>query len=146
MKVILLQDIAQIGRRFEIKQVPDGHALNFLIPRKLAEMATRENLKRLEERRGKIALIAEDADKSLETLLDTLSTNPVTFVAPANEQGHLFKGIKAADISAQVSVGKALLPADAIKLDVPIKEIGDHVIMVMSGGREHTFILSVIKE
>ena len=46
MKVILLRDVAKIGKRFEVKEVPTGHALNFLIPKKLAEPATTEALRR----------------------------------------------------------------------------------------------------
>ena len=48
MKVILLKDVAKIGRRFEIKEVPDGYALNKLIPKNMAQFATPENIKRIE--------------------------------------------------------------------------------------------------
>ncbi len=49
MKVILLKDVQALGRKFDIKDVADGHASNFLLPKKLAEMATEKALKRLEE-------------------------------------------------------------------------------------------------
>ena len=58
MKVILLQDVAKIGKRFETVDVPDGYALNMLIPKRMAEPATPENLKRVDARRTKAAAAA----------------------------------------------------------------------------------------
>ena len=53
MKVILLRDVAKIGRRFEIVEVPDGYALNKLIPKKDAEAATPANVKRIQQNKDR---------------------------------------------------------------------------------------------
>jgi large subunit ribosomal protein L9 len=48
MKVLLLQDIKNIGRRGEVKDFPDGYVMNFLLPKKLAEVATKEKIQNIE--------------------------------------------------------------------------------------------------
>ena len=55
MKVILLKDVAKLGKKYEVKEVPDGHATNFLIPRGLVEIATSGGLKKVELSREKEA-------------------------------------------------------------------------------------------
>ena len=62
MKVILLKDVPRIGRKFDVKDVPDGHALNFLIPRKLALRGTPDAIARIEKER-KTAGVAEVASR-----------------------------------------------------------------------------------
>ena len=58
MKIILLKDVAKVGRKFDLKEVSDGYAANLLIPRGLAVVATNDAIKRMEssEQFGKIVL------------------------------------------------------------------------------------------
>ncbi|MBU1159948.1 50S ribosomal protein L9, partial [Patescibacteria group bacterium] len=64
MKVILLQDVASIGKRYDVKNVSDGYARNFLLPRKLAMIATTQNLQNLEKRK-KIAEEKKEKQKKI---------------------------------------------------------------------------------
>ncbi len=64
MKVILLKDIQSVGRKFDVKEVADGHAMNFLFPRKLAEMATDKSLKRIEQMKNQNAADIKVQEKS----------------------------------------------------------------------------------
>jgi large subunit ribosomal protein L9 len=143
MKVILLMDVARLGRRFEIKDVPDGHALNFLIPRKLAEPATKENVKRHEERMKKAEADRAHTDEALHETLSKLKDAEIVMKVPANEQGHLFKGIKAADVAAYVAKEVGPLSEEHLSLKTPIKETGEYDIVATAGKQHASFKLKV---
>ncbi len=77
MKVILLQDVAKIGRRYSIVEVNDGYALNQLMPKKLAEPATPANVARVEKMRSSTAASADAAKKQYETSVAVLAGSSV---------------------------------------------------------------------
>lgn len=144
MKVILLKDVARIGYRFEVKDVPDGHALNFLIPRKLAEPATKENLLRIEERKGKTSARREQTESAYKDTLQALAGATITLTAKANAQGHLFKGVKQSEIALAITTELGAIDASHIVLAEPIKTTGEHELVARVGKEEKTFILKVI--
>lgn len=143
MKVILLRDVARIGKRYEIKEVPSGHALNFLIPRKLAEPATSENIKRLQAHKEKhaasMALDAANFEEALTKLKDTTVRIPVD----ANDQGHLFRGVRAEDIAHALAAEGLTVDSHQIDLAQPIKSIGTHEVGLHSGSAKGTFTIEV---
>ena len=143
MKVILLQDVARIGRRFEIKNVPDGHALNFLIPRKLAESGAPGSIKRLESRRGKIEETKLNEGEAFAETLEKLSAEQFSMSVEANEQGHLFKGIKAEDIAKAITDAGGFIAASNIQLDAVIKAIGTHEVNAVLGEKRGVFSLII---
>ncbi len=146
MKVILIKDVARIGRRGEIKEVPSGHALNFLIPRKLAEPATPFNLKKLTEWKSKHAEHVVATEESFDEALATLSTTQVELSAPANEQGHLFSGVKAEDVSSRLAELGIHIPVACIELPHPLKALGTHEIPLLSGKKKGVLTLTIIQK
>lgn len=146
MKVILLQDVRGIGRKLDVKDVADGYAQNFLLPRKLAERATAERVREVEGKRATVLKEREMAEKELLEALSSLKGITVTLAAPANDQGHLFKGVKPAEIVDALKVqAKVAIPADAIMLAAPIKSVGTHTIPVEVGTHHGSFDLSITK-
>lgn len=145
MKIILLRDVAKIGRRFEVKEVPAGHAINFLIPRRLAEPATAEALKRLAVEMKKRSIVSERHDTGFKSTLEALQGKEIEMPVPANEQGHLFKGIHEADIVKHLSSLGMSVAVEEVKLAHPIKEVGDHVITLTSGDIEGACTIRVTK-
>lgn len=127
MKVVLLKDTPGVGRKGEVKTVSDGHALNFLIPRKCAEMGTPAALARAERARSEAITESNIQANLLQKNLAALSGATVEIFGKANEQGHLFSGIHAAQIVAELNKQKGitLLP-EHIELPHPIKETGEH--------------------
>ena len=146
MRVILIKDVARLGRRSEVKEVPSGHALNFLIPRKLAIVATSTNMKRLEEEVKKRDTQAESSQKSFEEALLKLGNMNVVLQARANEKGHLFKGVGAHDIAEHLIANGFAITVDDIALPQPIKSIGVHEVNLMRGEIKGTCTLEVIKK
>ncbi len=98
MKVILLRDVAKIGKRFEIVDVPDGYALNKLIPRKDAEAAIPVNVKRVLNMRQKGLSDKEGVIVAIKKMVADLSETPLQVPMQANEQGHLFQSVHASDV------------------------------------------------
>ena len=146
MKVILLQDVSKIGRKGQVKNVSDGHAVNFLIPRKLAVFATSEAIKRAKEGEAGRIQGQELELSALRAALKNLSGKTVALYAKANEQGHLFRGIDAQEIAKAIAdQEKLVVEAKAIDLERPIKETGEHALAITAGGVSASITLSVEK-
>ena len=95
MKVILLQDIENMGKKFEIKEVADGHANNFLIPQKLAKSATKEALAWLGVQKELISKLAEGELKKAQELASSLDDLEVTIAMKVGDEGQLFESVNA---------------------------------------------------
>ena len=133
MKVILLQDVAKIGRRSEIVEVPNGYALNKLFPQKLAEEATPANIKRVVAQAAKIAESKAGAESQVSAALSELANTTVEVMASANEQGHLFESLKPSAIVAAVAKHGVTITEAEITIVKPIKEIGVHTVSLVEG-------------
>ena len=141
MKVVLLKDVRGTGRADSVIEVSDGHALNFLIPRGIATMATPLALKRAEQS-AKQAKDRKELDvKLVEARLSALSETPVTIIKKVNEKGHLYDAVDAAEIAEA-----AQIPEDAIRLEKPIKEAGTFEIPVAFGERFGKFSIIITAE
>lgn len=139
MKVILLADIARLGRKHDVKDVPDGHAHNYLIPRRLALPATPENMRRHESERARRQAADDSASEAFAAFLARAEAEPIEIEARANAHGHLFKGFRADDIAEIISKKAGItLDAEAVNLVHPIKEAGEHTAQVRLGAREGT--------
>ena len=128
MKVILLQDVAKIGRRYEVATVPDGYALNMLIPRRLAEPATAENLKKLKARSDKVSAATAASAADFTAALETLKTTKLEISAPLNEQNHMFEALKPAAVVESAKQAGVTIAEAHVDLSTPIKEAGEHTI------------------
>lgn len=144
MKVILLQDVPKIGRRYEVKDVASGYASNFLIPRDLATPATIKKIKALEEQKKRRQDEAEIQHALLKKNLEKLNKKTIPLMARANEQGHLFKSTHEEDIlSAIESEIGCRFPEGTIKLQEIIKTVGEFPLEAVVGEDKASFTLSV---
>lgn len=147
MKVILIKDVARLGRKSEVKDVPSGHALNFLIPRKLAVIATPEQLKRYAEGVKQVGLQKEEVHEQFMKSCKILEGKTVQYVADANAQGHLFKGIHVDDILKHLESEEGIiLTKKNVLLEHPIKALGTHIIPLSHEGVEGVCTLEVLKK
>lgn len=144
MKVILLQDVAKIGRRHQVVEVPDGYARNKLIPMRAALPATPEQLSKLKAQVAQAqAQHASDAAALLASL-EQLATTPLTITAAANAQGHLFKQVGAKDIAAAAALAGSPLPVAALQVDVPIKSLGVHTVAVKTSQGDKELVVTIL--
>lgn len=129
MKVILLMDVRGIGRKFDVKNVADGYAMNFLLPRKLAETATGTRLKEVEEMKLKREAEAAALEKARMREIDSLRGSKIEIKAKATPKGGLFEAVDKDVIARAIREQKSIeVPAEAIKLDRPLKTIGEHAV------------------
>jgi large subunit ribosomal protein L9 len=129
-----------------VAEVPDGYALNQLIPKGMVEAATPENLKRVGARVEKQQSTKVTNESDFVVALAALKETPVTLAVQANAQGHLFKAVKAADIAAAAAAAGHGIPLDTIVLSEPIKSLGDHQIAVKMGPVVGEFTLTLISK
>jgi len=126
MKVILLQDVKGLGKAGQLVEASDGHARNFLFPKKLAKEATEGNIKSLEKQQADAALKkAHEKEDALNLKKKIESQGPVVIHTKAGEGGRLFGAITAKDIAdAFEKEYKITLDKKKIVLDSPIKQAG----------------------
>ncbi len=143
MKVILLRDVARLGKRYSIIEVPDGFALNKLIPQGMAQPATPENVKRVQARAKEVALHSERDASNLKAIADGLRQNPLTIQMEANAQDHLFKTIRSSDIAIALKARNITLEESHIVTPTPIKSLGTHEIQIVGGGVKEVVTITI---
>lgn len=144
MKIILLKDVKKIGKKYDIKEVADGHAINMLIPNGSAIPATQANVNMIEvKKKGDILEVAK-SEAEVQKALNEIKGITVEMTGKVNDKGHLFAGIHKEEIIETVKKQKGVnLLAEHVVLDKPIKEVGEHAITVKVGDREVAFKLVI---
>jgi large subunit ribosomal protein L9 len=127
VKVVFLQDVEGSGKVGEIKNVADGYARNFLLPRGLAAPATADAIKKGEARAAAEARRQATLDEQAQALAEKLAGVPITIVAKAGSKGRLFGSVTQADIAQEITniLGQEV-DRHQVLLAEPIKEIGTH--------------------
>ncbi len=144
MKVILLKNVSKLGKRFDVKEVNSGHALNFLIPRGLAIAGTVEALKRVEIEKAKEVGERKVQEDLLNKNIQELEQVILTISGKANAKGHLFAGLHKEEIANELNKQSRIqIDPSFIALEHPIKEVGEHTIHVRTEGRSANFKLIV---
>jgi|SRR3989338_1209433 len=147
MKVILLKEVKGMGRAHAEVMAADGYALNYLIPKKFAILATPSAMKEAELRRK------QAADRSLVDAalvaqnIASLAEARIVIKVKANKKGHLYDAVGIPEISAAAKDQTHVeLPEDVIKLERPIKELGTFDIPVASADTFGKFSITIEAE
>ncbi|KKR70315.1 MAG: 50S ribosomal protein L9 [Candidatus Nomurabacteria bacterium GW2011_GWB1_40_7] len=144
MKVIFLQDVPRVGKRHDTKEVNDGYAMNFLIPRKLAEVATPKTIAELEKRKKNIEIEREVQEDLLMKNLEEIKGKVLNIKAKTDEKGHLFSGIHKKEIVEEMKKqNHADIAEEFIVLEKPIKEVGEFEIPIVVRDKKSSFKLIV---
>ncbi len=144
MKVIFLKDVQNVGRKYDIKNVADGYAVNMLFPKKLAEIATPQAIKRVEDMKNNHLTQKRLQEELLHKNLETISSLTITVKGKANEKGHLFAGITKEILASEILKSSRLnLDPELIQLSKPVKEVGSHRVAVEAGNKRAEFTLVV---
>ena len=148
MKVVFLNDVEGSGRVGEIKNVADGYARNFLLPRGLAAPATADAIKKGEARAAKEARRQAELDEQAQALAEKLAGSAITIVAKAGRKGRLFGSVTQADIAQEITniLGQEV-DRHQVLLAEPIKEVGTHeVVIQLTRNVQPTISLEVLAE
>ena len=131
MKVILTHDIRALGRKGDVKEVADGYARNYLIPKDLALEATPANIKLLNDQKASMIHRELQDEAEAKELAGKLKDVVITFQAKVGEGGRLFGSITAKDIVEEIKK-KTHYELDKRKLEIDeaIKNAGDHPVKI----------------
>ena len=130
MKVILLKDVERVGKQFEVKEVKEGYARNFLIDKGLAKPATEEALKWLEVQKEIQEKKAEDELKTAQELASKIDYMELVIAVKVGEEGQLFESINAQKISDKLKEMGFDVKKTQVGLPEPIKEIGEFPVKI----------------
>jgi large subunit ribosomal protein L9 len=124
MKVIFLKTIANVGQSGEIKNVADGYARNFLLPRNLAKIVTDKVLKEMESLKANKAKKKARQAKQYQEIAKKVNNLKLIVQAKADEKKTLFGSINAAKIASELQKRGYNIEVKVIKLEQPIKSLG----------------------
>ena len=144
MRVIFLQDVSGVGRKYDMREVADGYARNFLLPRKFAALASPAAEKQIALERTRSETSRAVQTELLAQNLRVLDGAKVELAARANDRGHLFAAVGPEEIAAAIRAAHHLeIPPELIELEKPIKEVGEHALTARSGETVVRFVLNV---
>jgi large subunit ribosomal protein L9 len=130
MKVILREDVRNIGSMGQIIDVADGFGRNYLVPRGLAVEANTKNIKSLEHEKKVIQEKAKKIRNQAQDLAGKISNTTLVIKAKAGEEGKLFGSVTTMDVAEQLKKAGFDIDKKKISMEEPIKRIGSHTVKI----------------
>ncbi len=130
MKVVLLEDVEKVGKKYEIKEVADGFARNFLIPKNQAKLATKEMMEWAKIQKEMLENKAESELKKAQELASATDGLEVIMQVKVGDENQLFESITAQKIADKLKELGFEIKKNQIDLAEPIKEVGEYPIRI----------------
>ncbi len=131
IKIILLSDVSDLGKKGEILEVKPGYVRNYLMPQGLAKIATDEEVEKLEEKQKKERAEKEAELSEKRSLADQLAGTTLEFEKKESKSGKIFGSVDTKAIAKELEKKANIkLKASDVKLEKPIKDIGEHKVAV----------------
>jgi len=130
MKVILIKDVENLGGVGDVKEVADGYARNFLIPKGCVEIATKTTMEKAEKIKIKKEEQAKEDLINIEEMAEKLEGVSVMIKTKADESGKLYASIKTGEISKELDKKGFKINKNKIVIEEPIKEMGDYEVII----------------
>jgi large subunit ribosomal protein L9 len=141
MKLILREDVYNLGKGGELVEVKAGYGRNFLIPRGLAVLANPKNIREVEHQKAVAAAKAAKLKASAEAVAKRLSDTPVTLRRKVGEQDKLYGSVTAMDVAEALAARGLDIDRRTIDLPEPIKALGDFEV----GVKLHSEVVGKVK-
>jgi large subunit ribosomal protein L9 len=127
MKVLFKRDVPDVAKAGQVKDVADGYARNFLIPRGIAVAATGAALKQVAAVEAAAARRAADEEQTARALKERLEAQPIVLEAKAGSQGRLYGSVTTADVATAVQrqLGASLERRD-LEIAEPVRQVGSY--------------------
>lgn len=148
MKVILLQDVKNLGKKNDLIEVAEGYARNYLIPRGLAAEASAANLRQREQTLKTQSRKRQREEDQARAIADKLKERTIVVTVKAGEGGRLFGSVTSADIARELERQLSVtVDKRRIELEEPIKAVGTYRIPVkLYPGVQATLAVQVVGE
>jgi len=141
MEVILREHVDHLGNRGEVVKVADGYARNYLLPRKLALLATEGNKKQIEHERAKFEAKEADERKAAEVVAERIGRAEIVLRRKVGETEVLYGSVTTADIAEALAAKGFEIDRRKLQLAEPIKKLGDFNIAV----KLHRDVVATVK-
>ena len=133
-QAILLQDVENVGQRGTVVDVSKGYLRNYLIPRKLAQPATKSSVLAAERHQKTLDRAAAEATQRAEESAELLNKTVLTIAHQAGEDGRLFGTVTAKEVVDAIRQARGMrLDRRAVRLEEPIRELGTHMVEIEVG-------------
>jgi len=146
MKIILNQDVQNLGEIGDVKDVAPGYARNYLLPRNYAVIYNTKTVLMFEKKQSEIVAIKEQKKKNSASLKEKLEAEEISVAMPAGANGKLYGAVTNATVADELL--KKGLEIDRKKIDVPgrsIKSIGNYKVIIHLYDKEEAVVkLSII--
>jgi large subunit ribosomal protein L9 len=133
VELLLIQSVDHVGKQGDVVEVKRGYAMNFLIPQGLATIATDHHKRMVEKHKAKLLEIQKARMAGLRQLADVIGEQSVTIEANANDEGHLYGSVGAAEIVAALKRNEISVTTDQVRLKGPLKELGLYTVLIHLG-------------
>ena len=130
MKVILLEDIPNFGKKYEVKDVKDGYARNFLIPKKLVKPASKENIAWVVDQKKIMETAIEEGLKKAQETASKLDGSEVEIAVKIGEDGQIFESVNAQKVAEKLKSLGFDIKKSQVGLKKPIKEAGEFPVKI----------------
>ena len=130
MQVVLLQNVENLGKKYQIKEVKDGYARNFLFPKGLAKLATKETIMWAENQKEIIIKKDEEELKKIQSLASQLDGVEVIIPVKLGKEGQVFESITQQKIMESLKETGFGIKKSQSALDSPIKELGEFPVKI----------------
>jgi large subunit ribosomal protein L9 len=133
MQVILLEDVPNVGKKFEEHEVADGYGSNYLLPNGLARVANERTRAKYQKKKEQIEKKRQQKREEKAESLDKLDGASVVITAKTGEQGQLFAGIYSEDIADAINEQIELdteITADDVDRKQPLQKVGEYEVVV----------------
>jgi large subunit ribosomal protein L9 len=131
MKVVFIEDVPDVARAGEVKEVKAGYGRNFLLPRGLAILATPGALKQVESLRQAEARHQAQSDEEAQAIAEVLNDFSLTLKARAGSRGRLYGAITSAVIAQEIQTQTGCqVNKRKIKLEEPIHQLGEYEVAI----------------
>jgi large subunit ribosomal protein L9 len=145
MEIILLQDVDKLGKKGDVAHVAEGYARNFLLPRRLAEIATPARIAAAKQAMEDRAAAARRELERAGEFRETLSKTVVTITAPVGTNDRLFGSVTNQDIANAIfEARKIRIDKHNVDLEEPIKTVGTYMVKVQVAGSAEPAEVKVI--
>ena len=146
-QAILLKEVENLGAAGEAVDVSPGYLRNYLVPRKLAQPATKGALEEAQRRREAAEKAAREAEERAAETAALLSKTVLTITHRAGEDGKLYGSVTTKEIAEAISDARGLrVDRKKIRLDQPIHETGTYLVEIEVAGGETAKVKTIIAE
>lgn len=131
MQVILLERVEKLGQMGQVVNVRAGYARNFLLPKKKALRATKQNLDFFEHKRVELEASNLKRKSEAEVVAKKMDNAMVNLIRQASEMGHLYGSVRSADVVQGLGEAGFVVSRGQVQIDPPIKYLGMHQVRVL---------------